>query len=193
MPREKLESLKRSIERFGFVEPVVVDRRRGRLWTKDERGDVIVGGHQRVRAERELGHSRVPVVYVDLNPESEQTLNLALNSGGEWDLEKLGTLLKSLRQAGADLAASGFSDGEIERAIRVAERELAVPVDEDEVPPPPRKARTMPGELVRLGPHRLLCGDSRDPDVCARMPRVIHLINCTVVNGWQEEMHQLKR
>jgi len=169
MPREKLESLKRSIERFGFVEPVVVNRRRGRLWEKDERGDVIVGGHQRVRAERELGHARVPVVFVDLDPEGEQTLNLALNSGGEWDLEKLGALLKSLRQAGADLAASGFSDTEIERAIRDAERALAIPVDEDEVPPAPRKARTKPGELVRLGSHRLLCGDSRDPAALRRL------------------------
>src|SRR5437899_8582356 len=78
----EMQSLKRSIQRFGFVDPVVVNRRRGKRWDASERAAVIVGGHQRVRAARELGHRSVPVVYVDLPPDDEKLLNLALNKIG---------------------------------------------------------------------------------------------------------------
>jgi DNA modification methylase len=163
----EMASLKRSLQRFGFVDPVVVNRRRGKSWSAAERGTVIVGGHQRVRAARELGHKAVPVVYVDLSPDDEKLLNLALNKiGGEFDLPKLAEILRDLRKAKADLGASGFSQKEITRAIADAERELSasLPPDEEDVPDLPRKPRTQPGELIRLGPHRLLCGDSTKPE-----------------------------
>jgi len=155
--------LKRSIQRFGFVDPVVVNRRRGKRWNAPERGAVIVGGHQRVRAARELGHRAVPVVYVDLPPDDEKLLNLALNKiHGEFDLPKLAEILRDLRKAEADLGTSGFSQKEMTRAIADAERELAagLPPDDEDIPELPRKPSTQPGDLVRLGPHRLLCGDS---------------------------------
>ena len=47
--------------------------------TLQARADVIVGGHQRVRAARELGYKIVPVVHVCLPPDEERLLNLALN------------------------------------------------------------------------------------------------------------------
>ena len=167
-----LAALKRSIQRFGFVDPVVVNRRRGKGWLRAERTRVIVGGHQRVRAAQELGHRAVPVVYVDLPPDDEKLLNLALNKiGGEFDLPKLAEILRELRKAEADLESSGFSQREISRAIVEAERELAasLPPDEDAVPELPRKPRTQAGELVRLGPHRLLCGDSTKPEDLRRL------------------------
>ena len=133
---------------------------------------MIVGGHQRVRAAQELGHKAVPVVYVDLPPDDEKLLNLALNKiGGEFDLPKLAEILRDLRKAEADLESSGFSQREISRAIVDAERELAgsLPPDEDDVPDLPRKPRTQAGELVKLGPHRLLCGDSTKPEDLRRL------------------------
>jgi len=159
----EMASLKRSLQRFGFVDPVVVNRRRGKPWKGPERGAVIVGGHQRVRAARELGHKAVPVVYVDLSADDEKLLNLALNKiGGQFDLPKLSEILRDLRKAEADLGASGFSQKEITRAISDAERELSagLPPGDEDVPELPRKPRTQKGELVRLGSHRLLCGDS---------------------------------
>jgi DNA modification methylase len=159
----EMAALKRSLQRFGFVDPVVVNRRRGKAWNASERGAVIVGGHQRVRAARELGHRAVPVVYVELPPDDEKLLNLALNKiGGEFDLPKLAEILRDLRKAEADLGASGFSQREISRAIADAERELAagLPPSDEDVPELPRKPRTQRGDLIRLGPHRLLCGDS---------------------------------
>ena len=50
-----MAALKKSIQRFGFVDPVIVNQRQGKNWKAAERGEVIVGGHQRVRAAREVG------------------------------------------------------------------------------------------------------------------------------------------
>jgi DNA modification methylase len=166
----EMAALKRSIERFGFVDPVIVNRREGKDWL--ERADVIVGGHQRVRAARELGLKTVPVVYVDLSPDEEKLLNLALNKiGGVFDMQKLSALLGDLRAAQIDLEGSGFSQKEISRAIVEAERQLSanLPAEEDAAPSLPKTPRTKPGEMVTLGRHRLMCGDSTRADDLGRL------------------------
>src|SRR2546426_12250921 len=89
-----LEALRRSLRFFGTVEPIVVNRRSGR----------IVGGHQRVKAAIEEGLETLPVFYVDLDDPSEKQLNLALNRiHGEWDEDMLERLLPELKAGGADL------------------------------------------------------------------------------------------
>lgn len=168
----EMAALQKSIQRFGFVDPVVVNRRDGKAWRAQEGADVIVGGHQRVRAARSLGHSKVPVVYVQLPPDEEKLLNLALNKiSGEFDLQKLTVILRDLRAAQADLEASGFSQRDITRSITEAERQLAasLPPEDEEVPALPKTPRTRPGELIRLGEHRLLCGDSTKTDDLKRL------------------------
>jgi hypothetical protein len=103
-----LESLRRSIRFFGFVEPVVVNRRTSH----------IVGGHQRVQAAAEEGYTVLPVAFVDLDDPSERQLNLALNRiSGEWDDSKLRELLAGLSTDGADLALTGFADDELGRIL----------------------------------------------------------------------------
>lgn len=80
---KQVEDLKRSIEKFGVVEPVVVNQHPDRL-------NVIVGGHQRVRILGLLDHKEVPVFYVNLPLEEERELNIRLNkNGGEFDWDKL--------------------------------------------------------------------------------------------------------
>jgi ParB-like chromosome segregation protein Spo0J len=66
---QALESLKQSIERFGFVDPVIVNDRTG----------VLVGGHQRLKAAKALKLESVPVVGVNLDEAEEKALNVALN------------------------------------------------------------------------------------------------------------------
>ena len=81
------ETLKRSLEQFGMVEPVV--------W--NERTNRVVGGHQRLTVEAALGHEEVDVSVVDLDEIKEKELNIALNKiGGRWDTEKLGAVFDSL-------------------------------------------------------------------------------------------------
>lgn len=70
------EKLRRSLEEFGLVEPLVYNRRTGRL----------VGGHQRLKVLQETGVAEVEVSVVDLDEDREPALNLALNKlQGDWD------------------------------------------------------------------------------------------------------------
>lgn len=85
--KKELEKLKKSIETFGYVEPIVWNKRTGH----------VVGGNQRLKALLELGVPEVEVVEVDLDLEHEKALNVALNKiGGEWDIPLLRELLREL-------------------------------------------------------------------------------------------------
>ena len=81
------EKLKRSIQEFGYVEPIVWNKRTGN----------IVGGHQRYKVLLDMGMREVDCVVVDLDPQREKALNLALNKiQGEWDENKLAELMAEL-------------------------------------------------------------------------------------------------
>lgn len=80
--KQKLE-LTESLQRFGFVEPIIVNKHAGRE-------NIIIGGHQRVTCWDGLGNKTVPAVFVDLPLEKEKELNIRLNKNtGDWDWEKL--------------------------------------------------------------------------------------------------------
>jgi len=155
------EALRRSITEFGLVEPLIWNRRTGRL----------VGGHQRLRVLRDLGVREVEVSVVDLDEQRERILNIALNRiQGEWDEDRLRGLLAELEEAGADLSLTGFTEAEIDDLLAELEpaevEETEGNTDPDEVPEPPAEPVTRPGDLWILGRHRLLCGDAtREEDV----------------------------
>ena len=105
---ETLEKLKQSIETFGYVEPIIVNKRTMH----------VVGGNQRLRALRELKVKEVEAVIVDLDIEHEKVLNIALNKiAGEWDIEKLQQLLSEMDDSMIDL--TGFSQEEIEKLFEI--------------------------------------------------------------------------
>lgn len=89
--------LKKSIDEFGYIEPIVVNRRTGN----------IVGGHQRFKILVDEGYTEVECVVVNLAEKREKALNVALNKiSGEWDTDKLKAVLSELDEA--DLVLSGF-------------------------------------------------------------------------------------
>lgn len=95
--------VKRSLETFDLVEPVVWNKRTGH----------IVSGHQRVKALRELGRTEVEVSVVDLPLDEEKKLNVRINKvKGRWDYEKLADLIASLPEE--DVELTGFEDWEID-------------------------------------------------------------------------------
>jgi len=117
---EQMTALVGSMQRFGFVEPVVVNQRRGHGWPEKPKAKefACVGGHQRIKAARELKHTQAPCVVVQLNYTEERSLNVALNKiSGEWDIPVLQELLKSLKldnpDTEIDYKALGWSDAEI--------------------------------------------------------------------------------
>jgi ParB-like chromosome segregation protein Spo0J len=120
-PRKKLapgdpawERLRESMQNFGCVEPLVWNERTGNL----------VGGHQRFSVLTADGATEVDVSVVDLDPEREKVLNVALNKvSGEWDEEALAKLFADLESAEAeiDIALTGFDTEEIEGLLSEVE------------------------------------------------------------------------
>jgi DNA modification methylase len=170
MSAAEMEKLMRSIEEFGFVEPVVVRKA----------DNTVIGGHQRLAAAKALGHTRVSVVYVDVSEDQAKALNLALNKiQGEWDLPKLGELLEELRDLpDLDETLSGFDETEMDDLLAELERQqLPSPYEESfeaaaetlqsqrELAP----TRVSKGETWHLGRHRLYCGDSLAPGALERL------------------------
>lgn len=103
------EKLCRSLDEFGYVDPIVWNEQTGNM----------VGGHQRYKVlVNEQGRTELAVSVVNLDPERERLLNIALNKvSGRWDDEALAGLLAELQEGGADLALSGFDIGEADRLI----------------------------------------------------------------------------
>ena len=99
------EKLKRSIEEFGFVEPVVWNGATGN----------VVGGHQRLKVLLDMGETEIDCVVVDLEPEKEKALNLALNRiQGDWDEAKLAEVIAELDASAFDVSFTGFDAEEID-------------------------------------------------------------------------------
>lgn len=98
--------LKNSVEHFGYVEPVIVNKR----------NMTVVGGHQRLKVLKDLGYKEIEVVYVDLSDTDEKALNIALNKiSGDWDAEKLEDLLRDISlDTDFDVELTGFDLDEIE-------------------------------------------------------------------------------
>jgi hypothetical protein len=95
---KEFKALVANIEKFGFVEPVVANKKTGR----------VVGGHQRVEAAKKIGLTQVPVFWVDLEEPAEMSLNLALNKvRAEWDDSKLKIILSELSNE-QDFSVTGF-------------------------------------------------------------------------------------
>ena len=152
---KEYHKLRRSIEEFGYVEPVIFNRRTGS----------VVGGHQRLKVLLDLGHSEIDCVVVELDPQKEKALNLALNKiQGEWDETKLAELMAELDAGAFDVSLTGFDAAEIDELLNRWHAKEAVQdnfdVDKEKERIEGEGAQTLPGDIWLMGRHRLLCGDS---------------------------------
>jgi DNA modification methylase len=159
--RKQIRQIAESIRRFGFTNPVLIDGE-----------NRILAGHGRVEAAREIGMTTAPCLRVDHMSAAEKRAyvladnKLALNAG--WDEELLALELKELMSADIEFSVdvTGFSIAEVDQLIDgLVPEEPGDPADDDlsnmsEVP-----ARCQPGDVWRMGRHRLVCGDALDPNV----------------------------
>lgn len=168
---EQVAQIAASIVEFGWTNPVLVA------------GDgTVIAGHGRLEAARRLGLDAVPVLVLDHLSEAQRRAyviadnKLALNAG--WNEELLAAELHALNGEGFDLALTGFDEAELDRLMAPLDDTDAMSPDgdagegdddADETPEPSRNPVTRPGDLWRLGDHRLLCGDSTDAAVVARV------------------------
>jgi len=113
IPDVELDSLTRSIQEFGLVDPIIARRKDG----------TVIGGHQRMLACRRLGIGAVPVVFLDISGDQAKVLNLALNRiGGSWDQELLARLLSELEEVpDIDVSLAGFDDDEVAKLLKTLE------------------------------------------------------------------------
>jgi len=151
------KKLKRSINTFGYVEPLVWNKRTGNL----------VGGHQRFKILIEKGVKEVEVSVVNLDDEKERALNLALNKiQGRWDNEKLGHLLDELSKTpNFDVTLSGFDIPEIGEVLDQLQRVKEDGFEVKKIKNP----KTKLGDLIVLGEHRVLCGDCSKAEDIAKL------------------------
>lgn len=156
----QIKKIVQSIEAFGWTNPILVDAE-----------GTIVAGHGRYEAAKRLGLQIVPTIRLsDMSEEQVRAYVLADNRLAElagWNDELLAIELKGLSEVKLDfdLEATGFETPEIDRIILdvdgLSEEDPAdrVPPRRDEEPPVSQS-----GDIWRLGPHRLLCGDATEPE-----------------------------
>ncbi len=154
--RRQIKKIAASIERFGFINPVLIDE-----------NNQIIAGHGRVAAAKLIGWQEVPTLRVEHLDEAEKRAyiladnRLAEEAG--WDREMLAIELQGLIDLDFSVELTGFDMAEVDHLLD-GEAEAKAPDRniEDEIPPVPTPgaAITRPGELWQLGQHRLFCGDA---------------------------------
>jgi hypothetical protein len=161
---KQVRQIAESIRTFGFNNPVLIDR-----------NEEIIAGHGRVEAAKLLGLESVPTIRLEHLSETEKRAyiladNKLAESAG-WDREILAIELQNLIEMETDfsITATGFEIAEIDGLMEVLADDET---DLDEPPPdadPEAPVVSALGDLWRLGQHRLLCGDARDPLTYGRL------------------------
>ena len=147
-----VEAVANSIKEFGWQQPIVVDK-----------DNVIIVGHTRYKAAKKLGIDKVPVVVANnLSPEQVKAYRLADNKMGEltdWDMGLLDDEL-------ADIADIDMSDFGFDLDLGDNEAEVQEDDFDEEVPEEPKSKL---GQVYQLGRHRLMCGDSTNPEMVKKL------------------------
>ncbi|MAK31353.1 DNA modification methylase [Acinetobacter sp.] len=153
-PRDNADNVARvaaSIERFGFGAPVVANKRDGQ----------IIAGHTRLLAAKHLGLDKVPVRWLDLEPDEAHALALAdnrLNELSQWDDAALDAVLAELQQNAPDLVPlTGFDPEAL--ATMLEPEEPPEQHDDPDTWDGEVEATAQAGDEIDLGRHRLVCGD----------------------------------
>ena len=159
---EQIAQIAASIAEFGFVNPILTGA-----------DGVLVAGHGRLAAARKLGLPTVPVVVLDhLTPTQRRALVLADNRLAElstWDDALLRIELEALQDEGFDLDLTGFDADALAELLAGEEPEHEGQTEDDAVPEMPEEPVSKPGDVWRLGPHRLVCGDATTAEAYARL------------------------
>jgi hypothetical protein len=164
--KKQIRQIANSVRAFGFTSPVLIDE-----------SNVLIAGHGRLEAAKSLGRKTIPaIVIAGLSDAKKRTLTLADNriaQSAGWNREQLvielAALPELLNEEGLDIDLTGFEPAEID-ALHAdfgdAARDPADEIHDDCMGGP---AVTQASDLWRLGKHRLLCGDARNPDDLTRL------------------------
>jgi len=157
--KKQIKQLIKSINEFGFTNPLLIDEH-----------NMVLAGHGRLIAAKEMSMREVPCVRLDHMSKAQKRAyiladnKLAMNAG--WDEELLAEELVYLSsdEVSFDVDTTGFSIAEVDMIIEEAHKEEPhdpaddLPINNDNL------TEVKFGDIWQLGPHRLLCGDSLDPE-----------------------------
>jgi len=147
--KEAIKQLKESVERYGLVDPLLVN-------SAPDRKGIVIGGHFRLAIAKELGYTEVPVVYIRIDDlEKEKELNIRLNKNiGEFDWSMLANFGSTF------LSDIGFSSEDMDNIFGIDESpelfDLAKELKKMKID----KIEVKKGDIWQLGNNRLMCGDS---------------------------------
>jgi DNA modification methylase len=157
--KAQIKQIARSIESFGYNVPILINA-----------DGLVVAGHGRLAACQLLGHDEVPVIRLGhLTAAQARAFAIAdnrLTDTSSWNDRLLGEVLKELSEQDLDFSieATGFSMGEIDLRIEGLDDQTQGPDSADNLTTASSgPAVTEPGDLWRLGEHRILCASALEP------------------------------
>lgn len=157
---EQVDRIAASIREWGWTTPILVDET-----------DTIIAGHARLMAAKKIGLTEVPVIVAaDWTEAQKRSYVIADNQlsieGSGWDSELLKVELADLVSTNFDVSLLGFADKEL--AALLAPPPVEGETDPDETPETPSEPASELGDVWLLGRHRIVCGDSTDPEAVAK-------------------------
>lgn len=170
--KKQIAQIVQSISAFGFTNPILADPECN-----------LIAGHGRLRAAKDMGLDKVPVITLDgLTEPQKRALRLAdnkiaLNAGWDTEILKLELADLSMPDIDIDLGLTGFSPGEIDVVLSESEDP-----DDEVIPAVPESPRVKPGDIWQLGEHRIACGDGRDVAFLQRLVGDGEAIDCAFLD-----------
>lgn len=157
--KDQVEKIARSIRELGFISPCLIDQELN-----------VIAGHGRILAAKEIGWETVPCVFIEgLTEEERKAYILAdnrLTELGEWDMDLVQQELAALSDADFDISLTGFDPD-----LRFDDSMAQITDDgwTEDSGPQAEEPRSRIGDIWQLGNHRLMCGDSTDPEMVAAL------------------------
>jgi DNA modification methylase len=153
-PAKQIEKLRRAIDEFGFLIPVLIDEQ-----------NLLIAGHARIEAAEKCGHTAVPCIRTahlsNAQKRAFAIVDNRLAQDASWEFQVLAKEFKFLQAEGVDLQITGFEIPEID-AVLASALPAAKNSEDDRIPElEPTRTITKANDLWILGEHRLLCGDAR--------------------------------
>lgn len=161
-PDKNKKAIRASLEQFGQVEPLIVQKN----------SNIVIGGNGRLEVMRDLGYLTADIVYVDLSDTERKALGVALNRTSdlaEWNSEQLGNLVHEIKYTDDEniniddmIASISVSSKEMDKLLAASSYENPDLKNEDEQDFEQAEKRAKVGDIWKLGKHKLACGDLID-------------------------------